>query len=120
MGKGYFIALGALLSAAVAGIVLWFIMKNAKREAPIAEIIQNGVLLKTISLSEDTEFVIECDEGFNRVTIKDGAVMISLADCPDQICVKTGAINGGAVPIVCLPHRLEIRVVNGEGVDVRV
>lgn len=113
MNKKYFTALGLLLVIAAAGIAVWFIMKNAEREQPTVEIIQDGKLLRTVSLSEDTEFTIECAEGFNTVTVKDGAVMISSADCPDLVCVKTGAISGGAVPIVCLPHRLEIRVVSG-------
>lgn len=117
MSKRYVIALAALLLIAAAGIAAWFIMKNIELEEPTAEIIQDGKLLKTVPLSEDSEFIIECDDGYNTVTIKDGAVMISAADCPDLVCVKTGAISGGAVPIVCLPHRLEVRVVNGDGPD---
>ncbi len=120
MSKKYFIALAALLVIAAAGIAAWFVMKNAERDDPTAEIIQDGKVLKTVPLSENAEFIIKCDGGYNTVSVKDGAVMISAADCPDQVCVRTGAISGGAVPIVCLPHRLEIRVVNGEGVDARV
>lgn len=120
MSKRYVIALAALLVIAAAGIAVWFVMKNVEREDPTVEIIQDGKVLKTVPLSENTEFIIECDDGYNTVIIKDGAVMISAADCPDQVCVRTGAISGGAVPIVCLPHRLEIRVVNGAGLDARV
>lgn len=120
MSKKYIIALAALLLIAAAGIAAWFIMKNIELEEPTAEIIQDGRLLRTVPLSEDTEFIIECADGYNTVTVKDGAIMISAADCPDKVCVKTGAISGGTVPIVCLPHRLEIRVVNGDGVDARI
>lgn len=120
MSKKYIAALVSLLVIAAAGIVIWFVMKNARRVEPMAEIFQDGKLLRTISLSENTEFTIECPEGFNTITLKDGAIMVSAADCPDRVCVKTGAISGGAVPIVCLPHRLEIRVVNGNGHDADV
>ena len=121
MSKRYIAALAALLIIAAAGIAVWFIMKNAECEDPAAQIIQNGRLLRTVPLSEDTEFTIECAEGFNTVIVKDGAVMILTADCPDQICVKTGAISGGGVPIICLPHRLEIVVVNDKsGIDAAV
>lgn len=120
MSKRYVIALISLLLIAAAGTAVWFIMRNAERADPTAEIIQDGKLLRSVRLSEDAEFTIECAEGFNTVTVKDGAVMISAADCPDKICVKTGAISGGAIPIVCLPHRLEIRIVNGSGVDAEV
>lgn len=117
MSKKYIIALAALLVIAAAGIAAWFAMKSADRRDPAVEIIQGGIVLMTVRLSENAEFIIECDDGYNTVTIKDGAVMISSADCPDLVCVKTGAISGGAVPIVCLPHRLEIRVINGDGPD---
>lgn len=117
MSKRYIAALVLLLIIAAAGIAVWLVMKNAGRVEPMAEIIQDGRLLRTVPLSENAEFTIECAEGFNTVTVKDGAVMISHADCPDRICVKTGAVSGGAVPIICLPHRLEIRVVNGGGAD---
>lgn len=120
MSKKYIIALAALLVIAAAGIAVWFAMKNAERENPVAEIIQDGKLLRAVPLSENAEFTISCESGYNTVTIKDGAVMISAADCPDLVCVKTGAISSGAVPIVCLPHRLEIRIINGSGLDAQV
>lgn len=120
VSRKYIIALGALLVIAAAGIAVWFVMKGTVREDPAAEIIQDGKVIRTVSLSENTEFTVTCEGGFNTVVVKNGAVMISEADCPDKVCVKTGAISGGAVPIVCLPHRLEIRVVNGGGLDAEV
>lgn len=120
MSKRYIIALTALLLAAAAGIAVWFVLKSAGREDPTAEIIQDGKLLRRVPLSENTEFTVTCADGYNTVTVKDGAIMITSADCPDKVCVKTGAISGGAVPIVCLPHRLEIRIVNGAGADAQV
>lgn len=114
MSKRYILGLISVAVLAIAGIIAYIMMKNVSTENPTAEIYQNGELIRTVPLSEDCEFTVTCAEGSNTVTVKDGAVMISAADCPDKVCVKTGAINGGAVPIVCLPHRLEIRVVNGD------
>ena len=113
MSKRYILGLIAVAVLAAAGIIAYIIMKNAPTNDPTAEIYQNGELIRTVPLSEDCEFTIICNEGSNTVTVKNGAVMISAADCPDKVCVKTGAVSGGAIPIVCLPHRLEIRVVNG-------
>lgn len=120
MSKKYFLGIAAILLLAAAGIAVWLAMRAAPTEDPIAEIIRDGKIIRTVPLSEDCEFTITCESGFNTVTVKDGAVMISAADCPDKVCVRTGAINGGAVPIVCLPHRLEIRVIGGSGVDAAV
>lgn len=96
---------------AAAGIVVWLIMQNIPRDNPAAEIYLNGKLLKTVLLSEECEFTVDCGNGHNTVTVSGGAVSVTEADCPDKLCVRTGAISGGVVPIVCLPHRLEIRVV---------
>lgn len=117
------IMIASVLTAliAAAGIVVWLIMRNVPRENPAAEIYLNGELLKTVPLSEDCEFTVDCGNGHNTVTVSGGAVSVTEADCPDKVCVRTGAISGGAVPIVCLPHRLEIRVVDGaDSVDAEI
>ena len=42
---------------------------------------------------------------------------MSEADCPDRLCVKQGEITNGIYPIVCLPHRLTVRIVENSGID---
>jgi len=113
-------AAGGLALVAVGGIMAWIIMNNVKSEDPVAEIYQGGKLLKTVPLNENSEFTVNCEIGYNVITICNGKISVSAADCPDKVCVGRGGISGGA-PIVCLPHRLEIHVVNGKSaVDVDV
>lgn len=107
------IAAGILALTASGGIAAWIIMMNIGYTDPAAEIYQNGKLLGTLPLSEDTEFTVNCENGYNVITIRDGKISVSEADCPDKVCMSMGEISGGT-PIVCLPHRLEIRVVNGK------
>lgn len=114
MNKKVIVGIVALLAAAAAGILVFVVMMNIPRKNPTAEIYQNGVLIAAAPLSVDAEFTVECDGGVNVVTVENGAVRVSYADCPDKVCVNRGAVSGGAVPIVCLPHKLEIRVVDGE------
>lgn len=113
MGRKTTIAYAVLAVAAAAGIAAWCIMRTIPLSDPSVEVYQNGELIGTYPLSEDREFTISCKSGFNIVKIADGAVSVTDADCPDKVCVRTGAVSGGAVPIVCLPHRLELRVING-------
>ena len=98
-----------------AGIAAWVIMGSLRTDDPHAEIYLNGELLRTVSLSENTEFTVDCGSGYNTICINNHEIYVSEADCPDKICVKTPPISGGVIPIVCLPHRLEIRVVGGSG-----
>lgn len=115
MSKKLRVCVVAAVVLALALIALWYIMRGIERQNPTAEIYQDGVLVKTIPLSEDCDFVLECEAGFNRISVRSGEIRVSEADCPDKVCVRTGAISGGTVPIVCLPHRLEIRVVSTSG-----
>ena len=69
--------------------------------------------LKTLSLDEDTCFAIS-GAYTNEITVKDGQIAITASDCPGEDCVHSG--SGGSVgrSIICLPNRVEIRVVAGQ------
>ncbi len=97
-----------------AGIAVFLLLRGLSVDNPAAAIYLDGKLYRTLSLSEDTELAVESERGYNVVTVKDGAVSVTEADCPDKICVKSGAVSGGAVPIICLPHRLAVRIISAE------
>ena len=76
-----------------------------------AQIYQDGVLIKTVVLSEIEEpysFTVDCDSGINVIYVERGRICVSDADCHDKLCVRQGWISSGATPIVCLPHGLVI------------
>ena len=52
--------------------------------------------------------------GENRVYVQDDLVFMDSANCPDQTCVKQGVIRDGSVPIVCLPHKVIVRIEGGD------
>ena len=49
-----------------------------------------------------------------RIRVEHGSIQVVSADCPDQVCVRQGAISGGYVPIACVPHGLVIDILNPE------
>ena len=107
-----------LLLAAVAAAAAWLLLRDGDTDAPTARILRDGVLLEEIDLDQVDEprsLVLEDESGSNTVQVERGRIRISAADCPDQVCVKQGWISGGAVPIICLPHRLTIEIVDGGG-----
>lgn len=106
----------ALLCAA--GITLFLLLRGMNVTDPVAEIYVDGRLHSTVSLSEDSEFTVESSYGSNTIQVADGRIAVISADCPDKVCVASGAISGGAVPIICLPHRLEIRIVSAAEDDI--
>ena len=98
-----------LVLCLAATAVLW----GREPQTSVVEILQDGVLLKTIDLSLVTDpyrFVVEdADGGCNTILVEPGRICICEADCPDQVCVHRGWLTDSAAPIVCLPHRLVIR-----------
>ena len=68
-----------------------------------------------IPLDKDTVLSIDSDKGKNTVVVSDKEVYVESADCPDQICVDHAHIMYEGETIVCLPHRLIIKIVSEEG-----
>ncbi len=82
-------------------------------EASYAQIHSHGKLIKTVSLGVDQEFTVD---SHNTVTVKDGKIAVTWADCPDGYCVSRGFRSSGG-DIVCLPNRLVISFVGEQEVD---
>lgn len=107
-----------LLLAAVAASAAWLLLGGKGARAPIARITWDGVLLEEFDLNQVDEpytYTFKYGSETNTVTLEQGRVCISEANCPDQICVHQGWISDSTVPIVCLPHKLIIEIVDGGG-----
>lgn len=79
----------------------------------VARVYVDGELYDTIDLTAVTvsyEKTVETRYGWNRLRVSPGAIAVEDADCPGHDCVKQGEISDGAIPIVCLPHRLVIQI----------
>lgn len=113
-----------LFAICVTSIFAWYYINNIQVNNPVAKIYQNGILVKEVKLNTITgeyELVLTTDSGLtNTILIKHGEIGMIHADCPDQVCVKTGFIRNGIKPIVCLPHRVEIIITaeNDEAADI--
>ncbi len=81
------------------------------RPGGVAVVQVDGETVAKLPLWADTERVIGGEKaGYNRVKVAGGRVSVTGADCPDQICVRTGAIDAQGQVIACLPHKLIITV----------
>ena len=107
-------------AAAVLALLSWLLLASG-REGTVVEVVQDGVVLREIDLSAVTgEYSFEVERpggGSNTVCVQPGRVCVSEADCPDKICVAQGWLSDQAAPIVCLPHRLVIRIKDAGQLD---
>lgn len=119
--KNIFIATIILALICVAGITVWMIIRSAKVNDPHAEIYSEGRLVRTVRLTDETRFTVSCDSGYNTISVNNGKISVTDADCPDKVCINTGSISNGGVPIICLPHKLEIKIVSADNnIDVQI
>jgi len=108
--KFWIVVLSAAAVISVTGAVLLDQVSAGK-----ALIYSSGVLVESIDLAAVYEpFTVTIgDEGFNIIEVGPGRIRVLDADCKDRSCVRQGWISGGALPIVCLPNRLVIRLEDG-------
>lgn len=104
-----YLLVGCLLAALVC-CGLWL---GLRRDGGAVVVEQEGQETAWYALSEDRTVRIEGERGYNLLVIQGGEAWLSEADCPTQLCVKTGKIRYAGQSIVCLPHRLAVRIVGG-------
>jgi hypothetical protein len=94
-----------------------FITNYNKQDSLYVEVYSQGKLFKKLPLEKDSKeltFTVENELGKNIVDINDGKVKVIEADCYDEICVKTHSISKAGESIICLPHKVVVRII-GEG-----
>lgn len=89
----------------------------AKKDGKSAEISVDGEVVRTIDLStvkEAERFEIRTEYGVNVITVEPGRICVSDADCRDHYCVRQGWLSTRLTPIVCMPHKLMIRIIDDD------
>ena len=113
MKTKFWIIIFASLAAACIFLTLPLLRQE---QARFAKIISKGEIVKTVDLLIDQEFTVD---GRNTVTVENGKIAVTWADCPDHYCMKRGFCAGGT-DIVCLPNRLVISFLGEQEVDAAI
>ena len=91
----------------------WFLLPG---EAATAEVWSDGALLYTLDLHIDRTVTVAGVRGINEITVENGKLAVTKADCPDHYCMARGWCSSG-MQIVCLPNRLVIRFTAEQEID---
>ncbi len=106
--------IAAILLAA--GLAFLFFRPQPSESLSRAEISVDGKAVMELDLSEDQVLTVDgAGGGYNRIQVRDGAVSVLEASCPDKVCVHTGTVRYPGETIVCLPNRMIITVIQGGG-----
>ena len=103
--------------AALGGALALFLFATRQAGGTVRVQVDGETVLE-LPLGEDTRIVLGDEGRANTLVIEDGTARVAEADCPDQVCVRHGAIQYEGESIVCLPHRLVVTVEGGEVNDV--
>ena len=95
-----------------------FLTKNDP-DGKTAVVYVDGEIVYKVDLSKvDEPFYKEIvtPYGKNVLLIEKDGIKVSDADCDGQECVQSGYARAAA-PIVCLPHRLVVKIIEEDDVD---
>ena len=108
--RDVWIVLTALLSALL--LWLWF---SRSGEGTTAVVSREGRELYRIDLPAVTEpYRIELDGDYcATLLVEHGAIRFEQADCPDQLCVRTGRLTRAGEAAVCLPAEITVQIEGG-------
>ena len=112
--------IAAALALVVLGSAAWIVFFKGQTDNLRVVIEVNGEVYYENELKNGAGIfpVSTPNGGENRVWVQDDLVFMDDANCPDQTCVKQGVIRDSTVPIVCLPHKVIVRIEGGDsGLD---
>ena len=98
---------GLLLAAAL----MWLLVRPGGAGG-WAVVTADGEEIARYSLDVERTVVLGGD-AYNILQIAGGRASVVEANCGDHTCVRTGAVFREGETIVCLPHRLVVRIEGG-------
>lgn len=104
-----YLIVGCLLAALIC-CGLWL---GLRRDGAAVVVEQDGKETARYALDENRTVRIKGQGGYNLLVIEGGEAWLLEADCPNLLCVKTGKIRYAGQSIVCLPHKVAVRIVGG-------
>ncbi len=83
----------------------------AAARTPVDSVVIEGPSGRTVvPLHRDTDVMVDGLLGTATVEIREGAVRVSSAPCPDHVCVETGWVDRGGRVIACVPGGISVRL----------
>ena len=109
------ILLSALCLLSLLGLLL---ARLVRTDGQYVVVTHNHEIVGKYDLSKDQTIPLSVSDGtYNLLVIEDHSAIVTEANCPDKLCVFQRRIRYTGQRIICLPHRLMVEIVGGEGYD---
>ena len=102
-------------------VALGVVFLTNKEDGHIANVYVEGEIVYSVDLNEvetSYEKEITTEYGKNVLLIEKGKIRVIDADCDGKECINMGYVTDSSTPIVCLPHRLVIKIEKEGDIDV--
>lgn len=108
----------AVILVLAAGV--WARFAVMQTEAAYGEIWKDGALYERIKLEEGyhTTITVKGESVTNVIEVDGLRMRVAQADCHDHVCVNSGWIERTGQIAVCLPNKMEIKIIGGQASDV--
>ena len=101
-----------IVLALLCALALWLVSQFALgMEASSVVVLLDGeeVLRKPLVISNTYE-IGQDDGSRNVIRVENGVVWMQEANCRDGLCIRQGKMKNGAKTLVCLPHKLVVKM----------
>ena len=109
MKKKDIIIIAAVLAAALALFGVSQIAGGKEASTVVVTVEGREVLRRPLAMS-DTYEIKQDDGAVNVIAVENGAVYMKEANCRDGLCIHQGKMKNAAKTLVCLPHKLVVRL----------
>ena len=96
----------------VISLSVFIIVEATRAEGVLVRVSVGDAVSEEYPLNIDGEYAL--NGGSNILVVDGGAAYIREADCPRQICVRSGRISRSGQRITCLENRVVVEIVGGE------
>lgn len=121
---GWDLLVAVCVAAAALACAAFFWLGAARHQGELTAVVSvDGEEVERLSLSDTAPIqkTYHANGYTLHITVENGGVQVTQADCPTQDCVHTGVVSNPGQSIVCLPARLVIALVGtgdtDDGVD---
>ena len=97
--------------------IIFIIISIIKKDGTVVEVYYDNNLILSKDLNIDGEYTVDGLLGEVVIEVKDRKVRIKKENSPKNICSKEGYITDSSKPLICLPNKIVVKIVNNNEID---
>ncbi len=105
MKKLDFVVIGTLLAASFVPTVLLGSVDNSDIVITV-----DSEVVKELQFGANGKHLIERGGQFNVIEIEGDSIRVTDSNCVDKLCILQGPICDSGEMIICLPHKMQIKL----------